>query len=478
MLMLDMSQVKVDLFWSSKINPTVAIRRQVLPFLLMDGKLHVACADINSPNALRAIEQASEYPLTVLAAEPESLKKAIKKIYGNKISTVSVKQDGDETRQLSASILDAAILMQASDIHIDPDKNDLSIRFRIDGKLVEHRTLEMSTFSSLMSRLKVISGMDIAEKRSPQDGYIKYESTLSETTVEMRAATLPTKYGEKMTLRLMSMNAHSVTLEKLGFKSDELSLLERVLDKPHGMILITGPTGSGKSTTLYSGLIKLKKEKPCNIITIEDPVEFDLTGVNQIEIDHQKLTFPSVLKSVLRHDPDVVMVGEMRDRETAEIAIKASMTGHLVLSTLHTNSAPGAITRLIDMGVEPFLVAATVELVVAQRLVRKLCEHCRVEREITAKEAFQLRNSKLEGQSCFDSKGCIYCGGHGYSGRIGLFELLPVNDILARHITDGVTEVDIRSYMKGQGYNTLLEDGSNKITEGITSILEVINACG
>jgi general secretion pathway protein E len=477
--MLDMSQVKIDPFWASKINATIAIRRQILPFLLMDELLYVACADVDNRSALRAVEQASEHPIKAIAAEPESLKEAIKKVYGNKLPTQNTaRQEGDETRQLSTSILDAAILMQASDIHIDPDKDVLRIRFRIDGRLEEHRELDMESFSSLMSRLKVMAGMDIAEKRSPQDGYIKYESSLSKSIIEMRAATLPTKYGEKMTLRLMSINAHSVTLQKLGFKEEELILLESILNKPHGMILITGPTGSGKSTTLYSGLVKLKRDKPLNIVTIEDPVEFDLNGVTQMEIDNNKLTFATALKSVLRHDPDVVMVGEMRDKETAEIAIKASMTGHLVLSTLHTNSAPGAITRLTDMGIERFLVAATVELVVAQRLVRKLCHHCRQERTITAKEAFQLRDRSLEGQSCFESKGCIYCGGQGYAGRIGLFEMLPVEDTLARMITDGVTEVDILAFMKKQGYHTLLENGVSKITEGLTSITEVTNVCG
>ncbi|MCH2207576.1 MAG: GspE/PulE family protein [Lentisphaerales bacterium] len=478
-MLIDMSKVKIDPAWTSKIPASIAIRRQVMPFLFMDNKVHVACIDERNNSGIRSVEQAIDLPIKIILAEKESLKSAIKEIYGNNptANTPARNNSSNDPTPLSSEILNAAIMKQASDIHIDPDKDELRIRFRVDGRLEDFRNLSMTTFSALMSRLKVLAGMDIAEKRSPQDGYINHQSA-NGNLMEMRVATLPTKYGEKMTLRLMDMGSQTVSLKSLGFNEKDLKILEAVIAKPHGMILITGPTGSGKSTTLYSSLIKLKNSNPCNIVTIEDPVEYDLSGVSQVEVDHQKMTFASALKSVLRHDPDIVMVGEMRDKETAEIAIKASMTGHLVLSTLHTNSAPGAITRLVDMGIEPFLVAATVELVMAQRLVRKLCQHCHTENQIDAKQAYLLGNPELEGKTSYSPKGCLYCGGKGYSGRVGLFEMLPITHKLARGITEGIPEGKITADMHEQGNNTLKEDGIEKILSGLTSVEEVIRAIG
>lgn len=475
---IDISKVKIDPVWTSKIPAAIAIRRQVLPFLFMNGKVHVACSDQRNNVGIKSVEQVVEFPIEVTIVDKEALRTVISKIYGDKAQvTNSTLSASNDPTALSSDILDAAIMKEASDIHIDPDKELLRIRFRVDGRLELYRELDMRAFSALMSRLKVLSGMDIAEKRSPQDGYIKHVANNGKT-MEMRVASLPTKYGEKMTLRLMDMSNQTVSLKQLGFNDNELHILEKILAKPHGMILITGPTGSGKSTTLYSSLVKLNDSNPYNIVTIEDPIEYDLAEVSQVEVDHQKLTFASALKSVLRHDPDVVMVGEMRDKETAEIAIKASMTGHLVLSTLHTNSAPGAITRLIDMGIEPFLVAATVELVIAQRLVRKLCSHCHTKYKLNAKEALTLQDPNLEGKFAYKAEGCVYCGGKGYSGRIGLFEMLPINNELARGITEGIPETVIIENMREQGYKNLREDGVSKILDGKTTVEEVLRVVG
>lgn len=476
--LVDMKEVKVDPAWSSKIPASLAIRRQVLPFLLMKGKVYVACSDEKNRSGIQAVQQSINTPIELIIAEKESLKQKIKEVYGDKpINSPSGKALSNDSTSLSDDILDAAVMKQASDIHIDPDKKLFRIRFRVDGHLETYREIEMVHYSSLMSRLKVLAGMDIAEKRSPQDGYIKHR-TSNDRSIEMRVASLPTKYGEKMTLRLMDMQIQDVSLQNLGFEEDELNILKEILAKPHGMVLITGPTGSGKSTTLYSSLVSLKNSNPYNIVTIEDPVEYDLSEVSQVEVDHQKMTFASALKSVLRHDPDVVMVGEMRDKETAEIAIKASMTGHLVLSTLHTNSAAGAITRLIDMGIEPFLVAATVELVIAQRLVRKLCQHCHAESTIDNKQAYSLGDPSLEGKVSYKAVGCIYCSGKGFSGRIGLFEVLPVNHQLARGITSRISEGEIVEDMKNRGLRTLKEDGVRKILSGLTSVEEVMRVSG
>ncbi|MCM8527636.1 MAG: GspE/PulE family protein [Lentisphaeraceae bacterium] len=473
-----MSRVKIDPAWTSKIPASLAIRRQVLPFLLMNGKVHVACADDKNNSGIRALQQSIDLPIEIILAEKESLRQKIRDVYGEKpVNTPVGKALSNDSTALSNDILDAAMLKQASDIHIDPDKGVFRIRFRVDGHLETYREMEMGYYSSLMSRLKVLAGMDIAEKRSPQDGYIKHQSGNGKT-IEMRVASLPTKYGEKMTLRLMDMQIQNVSLKNLGLDEKELNILKGILTKPHGMILITGPTGSGKSTTLYSSLVNLKNSNPYNIVTIEDPVEYDLSEVSQVEVDHQKMTFASALKSVLRHDPDVVMVGEMRDKETAEIAIKASMTGHLVLSTLHTNSAAGAITRLIDMGIEPFLVAATVELVIAQRLVRKLCQHCHEETVIDNKQAYSLGDPSLEGKVAYEAKGCIYCSGKGFSGRIGLFEVLPISHHLAREITKRMPESEILDDMKKSGLCTLKEDGVRKVLSGFTSVDEVLRVTG
>jgi type IV pilus assembly protein PilB len=290
-------------------------------------------------------------------------------------------------------------------------------------------------------------------------------------------ATLPTKYGERMTLRLLAMQTESLTLERLGMCERDLKCFAEAIEKPHGMVLLTGPTGSGKSTTLYAALRKLIAHDEWNIVTIEDPIEYGIPGVAQVEVDSaDKVSFSKALRSVLRHDPDVVMIGEVRDAETADIAIKASLTGHLVFSTLHTNSAASVITRLSDMGVDRYLTGATVRLAVAQRLVRRLCSQCRVQRELTVAEARAFDNPQAVGSPAFEPRGCLYCANRGYVGRMGLFELLPVDEELSRAIAQGADEAEIVTYARRQKIPRLVDDALEKVNNGSTSVKEAMSA--
>jgi type IV pilus assembly protein PilB len=290
-------------------------------------------------------------------------------------------------------------------------------------------------------------------------------------------ATLPTKYGERMTIRLLALQTEALTLERLGMSEKDLDCFNHYLERPHGMVLLTGPTGSGKTTTLYAAVRRLMERENLNILTVEDPIEYEIKGVAQVEVDSaDKVTFVKALRSLLRHDPDVVMIGEIRDAETADVAIKASLTGHLVFSTLHTNSAVSVITRLADMGVDRFLIAATLRLAVAQRLVRQLCPRCRKPRDLTVKEAAALSQPNLAGQRVYEPGGCIYCSGRGFVGRIGLFELLSLDEDWARLITRGAEEADLIERMRQDRATTLLEDGVLKLLAGVTSPREVLGA--
>jgi type II secretory ATPase GspE/PulE/Tfp pilus assembly ATPase PilB-like protein len=347
----------------------------------------------------------------------------------------------------------------------------------VDGVLENYRRLPVALQNVIISRFKVLSGLDIAEKRAPQDGGFKHRYGRTGQTVDIRVATLPTKYGERMTLRLLALQTEQLTLERLGMRDSDLGTFHRFLDQPHGMILLTGPTGSGKTTTLYAAIRRLMEREKLNILTVEDPIEYEIRGVAQVEVDTaDKVTFVKALRSVLRHDPDVVMIGEIRDGETADVAIKASLTGHLVFSTLHTNSAVSVITRLADMGVDRFLIAATLRLAVAQRLVRQLCPRCRKPRELTVSEAAALNQPALAGQKVFDPGGCIYCAGRGFVGRVGLFELLPLDENWSRRIAEGAEEAELIQRMHASKVATLLEDGIAKLLVGTTSVREVLGA--
>ncbi|TWT76981.1 Type II secretion system protein E [Posidoniimonas polymericola] len=372
-------------------------------------------------------------------------------------------------------ILNAAIERRASDIHIDPEESIVLVQLRVDGVLEVFRKYPKDLHPAVLGRFKVLSNMDIAEKRMAQDGRFTFEYGDKGQQVDIRAACLPTTQGERLTLRLLATEAGRLTLNRLGMSEQGRAVFASELTQRQGMILLTGPTGAGKSTTLYAALKHRLANRPGRIITVEDPVEYDMVGVSQVEVDTaDKVAFGTVLRNILRSDPDVIMIGEMRDYESASTGVKAALTGHLVLSSLHTNSAAGAATRLIDLGVEPFLVAATVRLSVAQRLVRRLCMRCRKPRELTALESESLGRSGVKGVTVYDPGGCQECGGRGYHGRVGVFELMVVDDRIKKLINDHASESDIRDATPESGGSLLIDDAVEKLLKGLTSYEEVM----
>jgi type IV pilus assembly protein PilB len=489
--LLDMDQVRIDPAWALRVPATLALRRSVLPFASIEGKVHVACLDEHDEAALQAVQRVVDLPIVPERAEPESLRRALARIFGDGKSPLpgatqprgraaeakAAEADSKDATNLCDELLHAAIVRQASDVHIDPYEDGVQIRFRVDGQLEKYRKLATVVHNGLVSRFKVLGGMDIAEKRAPQDGRFNHRFGPTGQSLDIRVATLPTKHGERMTLRLLAMQTESLTLERLGMSPRDLTIFQQAIEKPHGMILLTGPTGSGKTTTLYAALRRLIALDEWNIVTIEDPIEYAIPGVAQVEVDSaDKVSFGKALRSTLRHDPDVVMIGEIRDGETADVAIKASLTGHLVFSTLHTNSAASVLTRLCDMGVDRYLTAATVRLAVAQRLVRRLCQHCRKERPLTAAEAHSLDHPEAEGVTVFEPQGCLYCANRGYVGRLGLFELLPVEEELARAIARGAEEGEIVGYAREKKMPRLVDDAFEKLTAGLTTVREALSA--
>ncbi|MFH0917443.1 MAG: ATPase, T2SS/T4P/T4SS family [bacterium] len=378
--------------------------------------------------------------------------------------------------KLVNGVLARAADESASDVHFEPQAREMLIRFRHDGVLHEIMTIPKRLQAGVVSRLKIMADLDIAERRVPQDGRIGL--TVGDKPIDMRVASLPTVYGEKIVIRLLDRSNVMLRLEELGFSDGALTRYRRSFTKPYGAVLVTGPTGSGKSTTLY-GTLNILNTPEKNIITVEDPVEYRLAGINQVQINPKAgLTFASGLRSILRCDPDIIMVGEIRDRDTAQIAIESALTGHLVLSTLHTNDAPGALSRLTEMGVEPFLTASAVDCVIAQRLVRKLCEHCR--------ESYPATHEMLERlefpQEAIDRwkeitlnrpGGCARCNNTGYKGRLGIYEIMPVSEAIERLIVERKSADEIGRVAKAEGMVTLREDGLQRVLQGVTSIEEI-----
>ena len=500
---LVMDEARIDPVVALRIPPALALRRELLPFVRWAGSVHVACVNPDDASGLAAVQRHFAEPLAPTRAEPVALRRALQRIYGGlkarsdagptslarlgaskegakgSVAAVSPKSVGDEfeAASLGDELLYAAILRQASDIHLDPDAGGLRVRFRVDGDLEDVHRLPLAVFQPLVNRFKVLSQMDISEKRAPQDGGFRQTYDGGGRSVDVRAATIPTKWGERMTLRLLGLQTGELTLEKLGMAPDHLARFEAALTQPYGLILLTGPTGSGKSTTLYAGLRRLLKRESLNVITIEDPIEYDIAGVAQVAVDSaDKTSFEKALRSLLRQDPDVIMIGEIRDGETAEVAIRASLTGHLVFSTLHTNSAASAITRLADMGVQRYLVASTLRLSIAQRLVRRLCRRCRVPRVLTESEARTLGRMDAAGQPAYDVEGCLYCGGRGLVGRMALFEFLPLDEAWSELVAHGADEGALLTEMKKHRLPTLLDDALAKLAQGETSFAEVRSA--
>ena len=351
-------------------------------------------------------------------------------------------------------ILRAGLLLHASDVHFDPFADSVRVRFRVDGELEEVLRIPSSMQSAVTSRLKVLASMDIAERRAPQDGGFSWRMSapgaVGAAPLDIRMATLPVRHGERITLRLLETGGRRLAIDDIGLSAADRAVVDGVLGRPHGLVLLTGPTGSGKTTTLYAFIGELLKGAPRNIITVEDPIEYEIPGVAQAEVDSSdKVNFAKALKSILRHDPDVVMIGEIRDAESLDVAVKSALTGHLVLSTLHTNSAVGAVTRLRNMGLANHLISATLRLSIAQRLVRRLCAECR-------------------------GKGCAACSGRGFSGRIGIFELFRPDAEAARLVADGATEAEILAAARSAGFVSLAEDARAKVLSGDTTESEIL----
>lgn len=386
-------------------------------------------------------------------------------------------EDAPVVRLVNVLLVDS-LRRGASDIHVEPYEKDFRIRFRIDGILYDVMHPPMKMRDALISRLKIMSKLDISEKRLPQDGRIKIKVKIDDRSRELdfRVSTLPTLFGEKVVLRLLDKDKLMLDMTKLGFEPQSLEIFKRNVEKPYGMVLVTGPTGSGKTNTLYSALQSLNTPET-NIMTAEDPVEFNLHGINQVQMKEQiGLNFAAALRSFLRQDPNIVLVGEIRDFETAEIAIKAALTGHMVLSTLHTNDAPSTISRLVNMGIEPFLVATSVNIIQAQRLIRRVCSKCKQVQDVPIEALIEIgfKEEDASNVEIYKGKGCEKCNGTGYKGRVGLFEVMEVTDELRELILIGASAIELRKKAQEAGMITLRESGLYKIRDGVTTIEEVV----
>jgi general secretion pathway protein E/type IV pilus assembly protein PilB len=473
------------------------LRHQLLPLEESHGVILVATSRMSDHAALDELRLASGRDVAPALAPSNEIERALKKLLGvgaDTIQTLSaeaaelqvIDAREDEDLDLAHAAQDASIIRfvnqilteaiesRATDVHVEPFEDQLRLRYRIDGVLVEANVPgSIRRFhAAIVSRIKILSHLDIAEKRLPQDGRIKLK--ISGREIDVRVSIIPMIHGEAVVLRILDRGDAMLGTEHLGMSARDRAHFDKILDMPHGIVLVTGPTGSGKTTTLYAALSKINDIER-KIITIEDPVEYQLRGVNQIQVNPKSgLTFAAGLRAILRHDPDVVLVGEIRDRETADIAVQASLTGHLVFSTLHTNDAPGAATRLVDMGIEPYLVSSSLEVVVAQRLVRVICANCK--REMPADQVRKLRDEfgELVPPVLYHGTGCRNCQGTGFRGRQGIFEVMAVTDEVRAMILRHAAAHEIRAISVKQGMKSLREDGWRIITEGRTTIEEVI----
>lgn len=477
-----------------KLIPEPVIKKHnVMPIELKGNKLLLATNDPFNMNATEDIKMVSKKDVEIVLAPKRLIDTAIDKYYTNagtffisddaaqktintvsaatqaKMTEIESRVDNTPVVKLINSLVQQAYARRASDIHIEPFAEQVLVRMRIDGDLVEVMRLGIESHSAIVSRVKILSGINIAEKRIPQDGRFDFQT--DELTVDLRVSTLPTVYGEKVNMRLLATGeAKSIRLPELGMQPEHFEQFSKIIRAPNGIILVTGPTGSGKSTTLYAVLAELNQPN-VNITTVEDPVEKQIFGVNQVQTNAKAgLTFASGLRSILRQDPDIVMIGEIRDGETAEIAIRAAITGHLVLSTLHTNDSIASIVRLIDIGVAPYMVAASVNCVVAQRLIRKLCPHCKKARPVTAEEIDILEDESIT--TIYDTVGCPRCGNTGYHGRTAIYEIVELDPTIKRMISQGKSVDDIKEYAREHGVKFLADSLKFYLGNGTTSIAE------
>jgi type IV pilus assembly protein PilB len=471
-----------------------------VPYVLQGNTLRVAVADPGDLHGLEELRLATKYPIDVGVASSDDILAELRRLarqseaFGARAAFEEVEEvdedaDSDDLEvddgvsdaplvRLVNSIIFQAAEDGASDVHFEPQEDSLIVRFRVDGVLQEMQRIPKRMMPGVTTRLKVLAKLDIAERRKPQDGRISLNAAAAGRMLDIRVATLPTVEGEKVVMRLLDKSRRAPTLEELGLSDDMRAQLAEILARPTGALLVTGPTGSGKSTTLYAGLTTINRPE-INIITVEDPVEYRLAGVNQVQINNRAgLTFASALRSILRSDPDVVMVGEIRDGETAKISIEAALTGHFVLSTLHTNDAPSAITRLSEMGVEPFLTGAAVTGVLAQRLARKLCAHCCEMYQPSVEELLQSRVSQdvamaSDGMAFYRKRGCPRCNQTGYKGRVGVYQLLTMNESIAQLAVSRASRDEVERAALEAGMRSLWDDGLAKVAASLTSIEEL-----
>jgi type IV pilus assembly protein PilB len=488
--MVDIDAISIDPEFLRLIPRSVAADLCALPLSVENGTLLVALPENFDPQVLNDLAFLTGKKINAETFPAASLATAIERLYGSKNidakrskfvggSEVSALKNGDGRNDLSNDgsivglvdrIISDAIHVRASDIHVEPYERSVRVRYRLDGVLQEVLHPRPQKAKAIISRLKIMADLDIAEKRRPQDGRIRIKEDSG--IIDIRVSTLPTDFGEKIVLRILDKSQLQLDLTKLGFEPHDLTLFQRIIRLPFGMILVTGPTGSGKTTTLYAALNHINSSQ-VNITTIEDPIEYNLPGINQTHVRSEiDVTFAAALRSILRQDPNVIMVGEIRDSETAEIAIRAALTGHLVFSTLHTNDAPSAITRLMDMGIEPFLLGSSVKMIIAQRLLRKLCDSCKRHTEPTQDQVEELHIQP--GARFYGAKGCSACNSVGYSGRTAVYELLRIQNGLSDLVVKGMNASEFRSRAQSNGMVTLREAAIRKAERGETSLEEVV----
>jgi type IV pilus assembly protein PilB len=497
---IDLSAVVIPPEIIAQISATDARRFKVIPVTFGESGLVLAISDPLDVDTIDSLNFLLQRDLELVCTSPEKIKQALIKYYGTAEEAADVLQNkigedvdlgleiGDGIDTITADEADAPIIrlvsmliieahkLGASDIHLEPLDKKFRVRFRIDGVLQEMQAPPKRLQSAIISRLKIMTGsMSIAEKRLPQDGRIQVK--IKKKPIDLRVSTIPTNHGESIVMRVLDKSSLLLGLPELGFLSDDQEKFERLLRSPDGILLVTGPTGSGKTSTLYACLNYINKPDR-KIITVEEPIEYQMTGINQVQVNTEVgMTFPIALRSILRQAPNIIMIGEIRDLETASIATNASLTGHLVFSTLHTNDAPSAIARLVDIGVQPFLVASSVHAIMAQRLVRRLCTHCKHPAELSETEmrALQIEPSQIGDAQVMKADGCEYCRHTGYRGRMGIFEIFMIDDEARHMISKRTSAFLLRQRARELGMRTLREDGVRKVLAGLTSADEVIS---
>jgi type IV pilus assembly protein PilB len=476
------------------VPDTMAKKFSIIPLFRIEHELTLAIADPTDIHILDIVRSETGYKVVPVIAPYSDISKAIDKYYLKKIES-SVSETANESEQTEISRVEIEELKRAgidlpivkivdrilieavedgvSDIHIEPREQALSVRFRIDGILSEFSAYPLKMHRAIVSRIKILSSLDISERQKPQDGRIQIK--IDEKEIDIRVSTLPAYYGEKVVMRLLNRASVRVKIEDLGFSDKNLTLFNTMIQEPYGIILVTGPTGSGKTTTLYAALNEVNSVEK-NIITVEDPIEYQLPIINQVQVNLKKdLTFANALRSILRQDPDIIMIGEIRDPETASIAAESALTGHLVFSTLHTNDAPSSITRLMDMGVQPFLLSPALIGIIAQRLVRKVCNQCREAYEPAKAELSAIGlSSAMEGLTFYRGEGCEACKGSGYRGRTGIHEILAVDESIRELITNRASLGMIREEASRKGFKDMRFDGLKKVVAGVTTSEEIL----